>query len=375
MSRVYENGYRIEYPNELAYAGMPMIVRIDNANDYAGASITMQVGNEYYTETRTLYEGAVVFDIARYAQMAFVDKVLSEDLSEGSASIKYPQTQQYIGLSVSLTNSDGVIAATISTGLDALYGYLGVKQTNGGGVRRRKWFARYPQTFDFYATRSSRVILAVEGGAGEVVEYKPSLSNNIQQVAIEVSPQRIEPRLSDRTATLTGYYGFIYLEGDDQVYTDTTSYILDIDHSTSGVYLRWLNHLGQWCYYLFRPTGRNYTTKEVQTWQDGILRNNLVPENGVLLHSGQTMHQYSQQESISLGAKLVDAETFDLLLTLTNSPIVEVLANASDYVEDSATTPLWERVSVVGGSYARTSAPLQDFSVSIIRNAQTSQML
>jgi hypothetical protein len=87
------------------------------------------------------------------------------------------------------------------------------------------------------------------------------------------------------------------------------------------------------------------------------------------------MHQYSQQESISLGAKLVDAETFDFLLTLTHSPVVEVLANASDYVEDPTTTPLWERVSVVGGSYARTGAPLQDFAVSIVRNAQTSQML
>lgn len=375
MSRVYENGYRMEYPNELAYAGMPMIVRIDNANDYAGASITMQIDGEYYTETRTLHNGSAVFDIARYAQMAFVGKVVGYDLDNGSAAVKYSQLQQFISLSISLTYSDGAIAVSINTGVDALYGYLGTMQRNGGGVRRRKWFARYPQTFDFYATRSSKVILAVEGGAGEVVEYQPSISNNIQQVAVEVSPQRIEPRLSDRTATLTGYYGFIYLEGDNMEYADSTAYILDIDHSTSGVYLRWLNHLGQWCYYLFRPTGRNYTTKEVQTWQDGILRNNLVPENGVLLQSGQTMHQYSQQESISLGAKLVDAETFDFLLTLTHSPIVEVLANASDYVEDPATTPLWERVSVVAGSYARTGAPLQDFLVTITRNPYTSQML
>lgn len=93
MSRVYENGYRMEYPNELAYAGMPMIVRIDNANDYAGASITMQIDGEYYTETRTLHNGSAVFDIARYAQMAFVGKVVGYDLDNGSAAVKYSQLQ------------------------------------------------------------------------------------------------------------------------------------------------------------------------------------------------------------------------------------------------------------------------------------------
>jgi hypothetical protein len=83
----------------------------------------------------------------------------------------------------------------------------------------------------------------------------------------------------------------------------------------------------------------------------------------------------AEQESISLGAKLVDAETYDYLLTLVSSPIVEVLANAEEYVNDSTTTPLWERVSIVAGSYARTGEPLQDFEFTIARRAHNSQML
>ena len=103
------------------------------------------------------------------------------------------------------------------------------------------------------------------------------------------------------------------------------------------------------------------------------MRNELKDEGGVFLASGQTHQQMSQQESISLGAKLVNAETFDFLLTLANSPMVEVLVNASEYLDAAGTTPYWERVSVVAGSYARTGAPLQDFVVSIARAAHKSQ--
>ena len=142
------------------------------------------------------------------------------------------------------------------------------------------------------------------------------------------------------------------------------------------MYLRWLDHFGQWCYYLFLATGRNYATSEAQTWQDSILRNELSPdENGVVLASGQLHQQLTSQESITLGAKLVDAETFDFLLSLASSPIVEVLVNAEEYVYDATTTPLWERVSIVAGSYARTGAPLQDFEISIARRAHNTQML
>lgn len=370
MSRVYENGYRIEYPNELAYAGMPMIIKVSNAGSYIGVGITIKVGEDYHAETRTLYNGEVTFDIQRYAQMAFVGKDLGYKLVS-SESWQKSNLSQYIEVVVSLTDSAGVTTNAATFDITALYGYIGIYQTNGASVRKRKWFYHYPQSFDFYGNAIGGPYLVVDGGG--VASWAIPNSENIEQTAVFINYRMTVLENTKRKAELTAYNTW-GINGDNVVNIRTT-YDLDIVYCTSGVYLRWLDHLGQWCYYLFRPTGRNYTTKEVQSWQDGILRNSLAPENGVYLQSGQTMHQYSQQESISLGAKLVDAETFDFLLTLTHSPVVEVLANASDYVEDPTTTPLWERVSVVGGSYARTSAPLQDFSVSIIRNAQTSQML
>lgn len=367
MSRIYTNGYRIEYPNELAYAGMPAIVRVSQLDTaYIGVGITIKVGENYYTETRTPYNGEVVFDISRYMQTAFIGRNLSPrygNIAEEQGSVS--NTQYRVSVVVSLTDTAGAIENALSFDVNALVGYMPIGRANGG-VRNRRWFVNYPQTFDFYGDEHISVSLDNTSVAIE------RLGEAIQQISVELSPYWGNATEGAQSAVLTATDA-VYLNGDALNRGAQSAYRLTIDRCTSGVYLRWLDNFGQWCYYLFRTTGRNYATKEVLSWQDGELRNELQPENDV--YTGHSAQQLSQQESISLGAKLVDAETFDLLLTLTNSPIVEVLTNATEYQANNSTTPLWERVSVAGGSYARTGAPLQDFAVSIVRNAQTSQML
>lgn len=371
MSRIYTNGYRVEYPNELAYAGMPAIVRVSQLGTaYIGVGITIKVGENYYTETRTPYNGDVVFDISRYMQTAFIGRNLSPlygNLRELQGMMS--NTQADVSVVVSLTDTAGAIENALSFDVNALVGYMPMGRANGG-VRGRKWFVNFPQIFDFYGNDGTSALLSVGNNSVSIpIEH---LGEDIKQISVDLSPYWGYETEGAQSAVLTATNA-VYLNGDVLNRSAQNAYRLTIDRCTSGVYLRWLDNFGQWCYYLFRTTGRNYTTKEVQSWIDGVLRNELQPDNDV--YTGHLSQQLSQQESISLGAKLVDAETFDFLLTLTNSPIVEVLTNATEYQANNNTTPLWERVSVAGGSYARTGAPLQDFAVSIVRNAQTSQML
>jgi hypothetical protein len=367
MSRIYTNGYRIEYPNELAYAGMPAIVRVSQLDTaYIGVGITIKVGENYYTETRTPYNGDVVFDISRYMQTAFIGRNFSPrygDFRDEEGMVS--NTQCSVSVVVSLTDTAGAIENALSFDVNALVGYMPIGKANGG-VRGRKWFVNFPQTFDFYGEENISVSL---DNTSVTIER---LGEAIQQISVELSPYWGNATEGAQSAVLSATDA-VYLNGDVLNRGAQSAYRLTIDRCTSGVYLRWLDNFGQWCYYLFRTTRRNYATKEMQSWIDGVLRNELQPENDVYI--GHSSQQLSQQESISLGAKLVDAETFDFLLTLTNSPIVEVLTNATEYQANNSTTPLWERVSLAGGSYARTGAPLQDFAVSIVRNAQTSQML
>jgi hypothetical protein len=307
--------------------------------------------------------------LARQAIRFDVDCVVIADTTKyeplRQALASYP-IKVYTG---SESLSQIVRSSEVDVVVNALVGYMPMGRANGG-VRGRKWFVNFPQIFYFYGNDGTSALLSVGNNSASIpIEH---LGEDIKQISVDLSPCWGYDTEGAQFAVLTATNA-VYLNGDVLNRSAQNAYRLTIDRCTSGVYLRWLDNFGQWCYYLFRTTGHNYTTKEVQSWIDGVLRNELQPDNDV--YTGHSSQQLSQQESISLGAKLVDAETFDFLLTLTNSPIVEVLTNATEYQANNNITPLWERVSVAGGSYARTGAPLQDFAVSIVRNAQTSQML
>lgn len=369
MSRILNNGYNIQYPNELAYAGMPVIVKISDANNYAGVGVTVKVGNNYFTETRTLFGGAATFDISRYLQMAFIGKELGVEY--GGKQVAKNNLSQRVEVAVQLTTEDGSTENALSFYIRALYGYIAYGQTNGG-VRYRKLFANYPQTFDFYFTPNTDISLRFDGGEAQDVNYTNDILE-VEQRSVELSRWWSVPENAN-TAVLYAIHT-TYLNGDVVIVEGESEYRLTIDRCKSGVFLRWLDHFGQWCYYLFRTTGQNFTTKEVNTWQNGELRNSAEPIDYVVKSSDFLQQQLSQQHTLSLGAKLVDADTFDFLLSLTSSPRVEMLINAEEYQDDNTTTPIWERVNIVAGSYAKTSAHLQDFVVSIARTAQKTQML
>lgn len=369
MSRIYENGYRIVYPNELAYAGMPAIVRVSNLDaSYLGVGLTIQVGDAYYSEVRTLHNGEATFDISRYMQLAFDGKPMEFEFGTRN-QIQKNNLAQDVSVVVQLSRTNGSDTA-LQFNVKALLGYIAYGQTNGG-VRYRKLFANYPQTFDFYCTPSTDISLVFDGGDAQVITYRDDITR-VEQLSVELSRWWSVPE-DARTAVLAANNTLV-LNGDNVVEGDS-EYRLTIDRCKSGVFLRWLDHFGQWCYYLFRTTGQNFTTKEVNTWQNGELRNSAEPSDYVVQSSDFLQQQLSQQHTLSLGAKLVDADTFDFLLSLTSSPRVEMLINAEEYQDDNTTTPIWERVNIVAGSYARTGAPLQDFVVSIAATAKKTQML
>lgn len=368
MSRIssYE-GCQIEYPNRLAYACMPSIVKISNGGEYIGAGLTIKVGDAYYTEVRTLYNGEATFDISRYMQLAFEGKSFEFDFGT-SNQVQQSNLAQDVSVVVQLSRTNGSDTA-LQFNVKALLGYIAYGQTNGG-VRYRKLFANYPQTFDFYCTPSTDISLVFDGGDAQVITYRNDTTRD-EQLSVELSRWWSVPE-NARTAVLYADYTS-YLNGSNVVEGDS-EYRLTIDRSKSGVFLRWLDHFGQWCYYLLRPTGSNYTTKEVRIWQNSELRDSVAPTNGVVQSGDHLQQQLSQQQTITLGAKLVDAEIFDFLLSLTASSRVEMLVNAEEYHKDNVTQPIWERVNIVAGSYARTGAPLQDFVVSIAKTANKSQL-
>ena len=364
-------GGRIEYPREVAYCNMPMLVRVTQAEEYVGAAVSIVVNGETYAETREVRDGACVFDIARYAQMAFVGKSLEYALVDYQDKAQTAPTSQEVGIVVRMTRLDGISEGWVTDSICVVYGRLDIGQASGG-YRKRRWFVNLPQTFDFLSSADTDIYLKIDEEEQSISKRETYNLNG--QVYVNLSPHTIGVATGEsRKAFLRAEY--VPVVDGNLCYPSQNIYELAIDRCTSGVYLRWLDSQGQWCYYLFRVVGQTYNTSVAQEWVDGIVRNELTPERDVYLASGQQHQRMSEVETISLGAKLVDAETFDYLLSLTSASLVDVMVNKDAYVAGLTEDTRWERVQVVAGSYARTAATLQDFVVSIKRRAQKGQML
>ena len=156
------NGYSILFPEIIGYAGMPMIVKVANKGDYIGAGITIKIGDEYYTETRQIYNDTAIFDIARYAQKAFINKSLGYNYRGNASKIETSELSQTIQFTVKFTKSDGTTVNSNQQKVEVLYGYITPTQSNGG-TRKRKWFVKYPMSVDFYAVEDTSICIDIDG--------------------------------------------------------------------------------------------------------------------------------------------------------------------------------------------------------------------
>ncbi len=132
-----------------------------------------------------------------------------------------------------------------------------------------------------------------------------------------------------------------------------------VDECTDGIYLRWINRHGFYCYWLFK---RGDESKQIAN--DGeFIRNNMQDYNYVNgYHGGSGRKQRKTEENALLVcAPLVDSETFDFLFQLALSPIVDMYAGKNVNGVDS-----WKAVNVSVGNFNKTKAVLQDFVATTI---------
>ena len=58
----------------------------------------------------------------------------------------------------------------------------------------------------------------------------------------------------------------LVLKNDEEA-VGMVGYTLDIDRSANGVYLRWIDQQGRYCYYLFKEIGSASTVSTSSTWE------------------------------------------------------------------------------------------------------------
>lgn len=372
MSRVFKwssTGTIVEYPNATHFAFVPAIIKITGIPakyDTLGITIYHRETETYYREYRDPFEGAAYFDIRRYLQILFDDLEHSRiDYDPMFADSPLKRTARvtvhwYTG------NSQ---QALVTFDVDAIWGAISARESSGG-IMRRKWFVHYPFTVDVFAKNGTAFDVQVDGKQADIMYYnhEADATGATAYHRYLLNPAKIiDPSTVVRSVHIAVPHSLV-LKNDTEA-VGLVAYTLDIDRSTNGAYLRWIDRQGRYCYYLFKEIGSASAVSASSTWERGDMNTPTAYVEGVNVETPVQQH-LNCKATRSLGAKLVDSETFDFLLTLTRSVVVDVFDGYS-----ANNTPQWHRVNIVPSSYERTGKRYQDFIFSIEEPAQDAQTL
>lgn len=372
MSRTFIHssaGTVVEYPNATHFAFVPAIfkiTKIPTTYDKLEMVLTDRQAQQSYSEEREPFNGAAYFDVRRYLQLLF-NNVAQGVIDYSKAFVDSPLKKNIYATIYWYRNGSQFYLGTF--GIDAIWGTISARESSGG-IMRRKWFVRYPFTVDVFAKNGTSFDVLIDGKQSDIMFYN---HNEDAEGATPyhrylLNPARvIDPSTVARSVHIAVPHSLV-LKNDEEA-VGMVGYTLDIDRSANGVYLRWIDQQGRYCYYLFKEIGSASTVSTSSTWERNDMNVPTAYIDGVNIET-LVRQSLSRKKTRSLGAKLVDSETYDFLLTLAQSVVVDVFDGY-----DANDAPLWHHVNIVAGSYEKTTKHYQDFIFSIEEPALSAQML
>jgi hypothetical protein len=252
----------MQYPNATHFAFVPAIINFTNVGAYKQASVTVQsmVNRRLYNEKREVFDGKVSFDIQRAIQMCFDDNDRAQiDYNKAFSDNPLKHTVRVIAM---LTKEDGVNTPIDAFLIDALWGTIRVGESSGGAMRRR-WFLNYPFTVDVFAKYGDEFDITVDNGRSNGIllhnQEEDATGATSYRRALLTPAQVFNPTPTNTKIHIAMPHGIVLQDDNESI--GLTAYTLDIDRSeasANNVYLRWVDHQGRYCYYLFKKQGESY---------------------------------------------------------------------------------------------------------------------
>ncbi|MCL1933496.1 MAG: hypothetical protein FWF53_06785 [Candidatus Azobacteroides sp.] len=131
---------------------------------------------------------------------------------------------------------------------------------------------------------------------------------------------------------------------------------LNVSDCTEGIYLRWINKLGERCYYLFNIASESNEVKNADNIVEFLRTADF--EDGY--NPGTSRTEKDCQRTIKLFAPLADRDTFLFLKSLPEAVYVDMFCG---YENDEQ---LWTGVNIADGSFVKDRSQLQDFECTLI---------
>lgn len=341
MRTAISNGITLQYPDEIGFAFNPCLLVATGGNV---ESMTVEIGGR--TVTYDALGGKVFADIRAFVQELF------DSTEFGDIDYTEESTMSPLGKRVAVEVTAGAGEFNFTTFY--VWGTLRYGETYNG-YRELTYFQGMPFSLGFYNDgREGAVLFSNDGMATSLVTLdgegvfdlpipKPTAYNFYYVYDFKGT-------LS--ATTFTDVFDLTFSKIGDGTYTLKTKINVQ-PVCGDGVYLRWIDRKGMYCYYYFDKGEESYETEASEVF----LRNNLLAWDMSYGYNGAAGRRqgYTRTDTVKLCAPLVDSVTWDFLLDLMTSPVVDMLASWDGEVAE------WVGVSVKADTFTKSKPVLQDF--------------
>lgn len=344
----------IEYPDQIGFCFNPVIINILGGNyQSVTATVTDTTTATSDRENRATFGGSCFFDLSFYTQSYFDEY---REVNYKSTHAEDSKLGRLFSIELDMYNESGTLENSFQFNVFILWGASKVgEQYNGSRVLT--WFKNYPFSVGLYSATSGNVKVTIDGSESSPIALSGQNAWNIILAGIDAS-DRVEFYLpgSNTAASVFDHTFDFTFRGLLNMATKITC---KVDNSDCGIYLRWINRHGMWCYWLFMQGDE---TSQVSN--DGeFIRNNMQDysyKNGY--HGGSGRKQRKMEETtLPVCAPLIDSITYDFLYQMATSPVVDMFMGYDDNGNAR-----WMAVNVSVGNFVKQRVSLQDFEANII---------
>lgn len=347
----------IEYPDEIGFCFNPVVINVYGfAWAYIEVTIMDAVTNVEHREKRAMFGSTCFFDLAPYAQSSF-DLFNFNKVDYSAIGAKDSGVGRLFRVEVDMFDANGKLGNSFQFDTFIIWGAMKIGERYNGN-RLLTWFKNFPFSVGMYsATGNGAVNITVDGIEHSTINLSARKVWNLMLNGVEAHREvRFElPGSTSAASVFDNTFDFTFRG----LLNVATSVLCNVDDRDSGVYLRWIDRHGFYCYWLFVSGDESR-----QVVNDGeFIRNNMVDYSYVNGYHGGTGRKQRKTENNTLPvcAPLVDSVTYDFLFQLVSSPVVDIYAGMDDEGGHR-----WQAVNVAVATFVKAQKSLQDFAATII---------
>ena len=330
-----------------AFVFNPSMIKITGAGSTAKVT-SVKIGNKEVK--RKISGGTAEIDISTLMQNMFDRR-----------KMVYNQTNKYTFQTIDNIQIfiDDVYQENASINIDAFWGSLQIGEKYSQ-FRKMTFFTAFPFSVPVFFEAPGRIYVKKDNAAFVDWKAADAKKSEIDMAYWNSANNKVVVRNGTQAGSIfdNTFDNTFGVNMTVEVYIDIE---LTVNKCAEGVYLRWVNKFGDFCYWLFQKNAEQSEVKDINVNIEEYLTTTDFVNS---FHAG-TNHTKGKdaQRTMALYAPLVDSDTFDFLNSLVESPIVDLYYPPPG----GGYTGNWARVNITPVNVVKsTKDELQDFACALM---------